>query len=108
MMSYDAVDRTPEHSEPMNAIYKGRCHFVISREGDDIWLEETSREQPRRTLVSADHPDLILNPTEEDLDLAEAFERGEISAFEYPDGHTFPPDREIAKRTPLIRQFTRH
>jgi hypothetical protein len=92
----------------MNAIYKGRCHFVVSRKGDEVWLEETSREKARRPLVSVDDPDLILNPTEEDLDLAEAFERGEISAFEYPDGHTFPPGREIPNRPLRIRQFDRH
>ena len=92
----------------MNAIYKGRCHFVVSREGDEVWLEETGREKARRTLVSVDDLDLILSPTDEDLDLAEAFERGEISAFEYPDGHTFPPGREIANRPPRIRQFDRH
>jgi hypothetical protein len=94
----------------MNAIYNGRCHFVVSREGDAVWLEETRRETTGRTLVSVDDPDLILQPSEEDLDLAEAFERGEVNAFEYPDGHTFPPGREIAtaKRTQRVRRFARH
>jgi hypothetical protein len=36
----------------MKAIYKGRCHFVVSREGDAVWLEETRRETTGRTLVS--------------------------------------------------------
>lgn len=26
------------------------------------------------------------------------FERGDVRAFEYPDGHTFPPGREIPAR----------
>jgi len=109
LMSYDTAGRIAECVEGMNAIYNGRCLFVVSREGDAVWLE-THRERARRTLVSVGHPDLILNPSEEDLDLAEAFERGEVNAFEYPDGHTFPPGREIAtaKRTQRVRRFARH
>jgi hypothetical protein len=84
-----------ERVEAMSAIYKGKCHFVVSREGDAVWLEASRGETTGRTLVSVDDPDLILHPSEEDLDLAEAFERGEVNAFEYPDGHTFPPGREI-------------
>lgn len=94
----------------MSAIYKGKCHFVVSREGDAVWLEASRRETTGRTLVSVDDPDLILHPSEEDLDLAEAFERGEVNAFEYPDGHTFPPGREIApsQRDQRTRRFMRH
>jgi hypothetical protein len=47
--------------------------------------------------VALDDPDLVLAPTPEDLHLAEAFERGEISAFEYVDGPT-----------PGIRRSRRH
>jgi hypothetical protein len=73
MMSYDSGDGIVERVEAMNAIYKGKCHVVASREGDAVWLEETRRETSGRTLVSVDDPDLILHPSEEDLDLAEAF-----------------------------------
>lgn len=53
--------------------------------------------------VSPVDPDLILDPSHEDMDLAEAYERGEIGAFEYLDGHTYPPGLEIGKsrRRPL-------
>jgi hypothetical protein len=44
------------------------------------------------------HRDLLLDPTADDVELAVAFERGEISAFEYQDGHTYPPNREIGSR----------
>jgi hypothetical protein len=33
-----------------------------------------------------------------DLELADVFERGEIGAFEYPDGHTYPPHREVVRQ----------
>ena len=110
LMSYDTAGRIAECVEGMNAIYNGRCHFAVSREGDAVWLEETRRETSGRTLVSVDDPDLILQPSEEDLDLAEAFERGEVNAFEYPDGHTFPPGREIitSQRPERVRRFMRH
>jgi hypothetical protein len=89
----------------MNAIYNGRCHFVVSREGDAVWLEETHSERARRTLVSVGHPDLILNPSEEDLDLAQAFERGEVNAFEYPSAYrTVQRDRCPASSGQFIRQ----
>jgi hypothetical protein len=51
-----------------------------------------------RVDVSVHDPDLLLDPTDDDVELAVAFERGEISAFEYPDGHTYPPNREIGSR----------
>lgn len=49
--------------------------------------------------IPRDHPDLIVDPTGADIDLAAAFERGEISAYEYPDGHTYPPNREIPTKS---------
>lgn len=83
----------------MKAIYKGKCHFVVSRESDAVWIEQLFRANDRshRMRVRLHDPDLILDPTDEDLDLAEAFERGEINAFEYADGHTFPPGRETER-----------
>ena len=57
-----------------------------------MWLDQfpSDNQQVARVHVSPADPDLILDPSEEDLDLAEAYERGEISAFEYVDGHTYP------------------
>jgi hypothetical protein len=96
----------------MKAIYKGKCHFVVSRDADAIWIEQLFRGTDRsdRMLVRLHDPDLILDPTDEDLDLAEAFERGEINAFEYSDGHTFPPGLEIedVRRSKRVRRFSGH
>lgn len=97
----------------MQAIYRGRRWFVVGRDDDGVWLEQLAPGEsgsPRR-LVSAGDPDLILPPTDEDIDLAEAFERGEIEAFEYADGRTYPPGREIHRRrprAPRVRPFVRH
>lgn len=97
----------------MQAIFRGRRHFVVGREDDRIWLEQLAPEEgtPARRLVSANDPDLILGPSDEDLDIADAFESGEIEAYEYADGHTYPPGREIQRRTrptPRVRPFVRH
>jgi hypothetical protein len=96
----------------MKAIYKGKCHFVVSRDTDAIWIEQLFRgiDRSDRMLVRLHDPDLILDPIDEDLDLAEAFERGEINAFEYADGHTFPPGLEIesVRRSRHVRRFSGH
>jgi len=42
------------------------------------------------------------------LHLAEAFEHGEIGAFEYPDGHTYPPNHEIPRQTTPNDSTTLH
>ena len=76
------------------AIFEGRRHVVVSRTADGLELEDIGPNR-RRTHVRHDHPDLIVDPTLEDLDLAEGFERGEVGAFEYADGHTYPPNQEI-------------
>jgi len=59
-------------------------------------------------LVAGGDADLILAPTAEDLHLAEAFEQGEISAFEYADGHTYPPNREIVRSPDLVAARRMH
>lgn len=96
----------------MKAIYKGKCHYVVSRDADTIWIKQLFRGTDRSDSVPVrlHDPDLILDPTDEDLDLAEAFERGEINAFEYPDGHTFPPGLEIegVRRSRHVRRFSGH
>lgn len=81
----------------MQAIYRGRRHFVVEQTQDGVWLEQLAQPGstlPKRHVLVLD-PDLLIDPTAEDLDLADAYERGEISAFEYPDGRTYPPGREI-------------
>lgn len=80
----------------MNAIYRGRRYSVVSAGADAVTLDSIN-PPGSRVDVSMDDPNLIFEPTTEDLSLAGAFERREIEAFEYPDGHTYPPDREIPK-----------
>jgi hypothetical protein len=81
----------------MTAIYRGHRYTVVATRTDVVTLESLATPGPR-VEVSVQDPDLMLDPTEEDLSLGEAFERGEIGAFEYPDGHTYPPNQEIPKR----------
>ncbi len=45
--------------------------------------------------MSVSDRDLLLNPTHYDQQLPAAYERGEIGAFEYHNGHTYRPNREI-------------
>ncbi len=92
----------------MKAIYQGRRHFVVSRTESGVWLEQLAPHgsSSPRVHVSADDADLILQPTDEDMDIADAYECGEISAYEYADGRTYPPGREIGRRRrPRIIQF---
>lgn len=63
----------------MKAIFQGRWHFVVGWIDGGVWIEQVV-------------------PADEDMDLADAYECGEISEFEYPDGHTYPPGREIGRR----------
>ena len=83
----------------MKAVFRGRRHAVVGRTNSGVWLEPlVSKDAPsNRVYVSPSDADLILDPSDEDIDLAEAFERGEINAFEYLDGHTYPPDLEIVR-----------
>jgi hypothetical protein len=84
----------------MLAIFRGRRFVVTGWSAKGIWLEPLVPQAMReRRFVGFADSDLIAKPDAEDLDLAVLFERGEIRAFEYPDGHTFPPGREIAART---------
>lgn len=78
----------------MKAIFRGRRYIVVSPATESVWIERLAPNSERIQVALGD-PDLIVDPTREDLDLADAFERGEIGAFEYPDGHTYPPGREI-------------
>lgn len=89
----------------MTVIYRGRRYLVPDLAVTGMGLELTMEgDPPTLVRVEVDDPDLIMLPSVEDLHLAEAFERGEISAFEYPDGHTYPANLEIAqppkRRTP--------
>jgi len=91
----------------MIAIYRGHRYVVVSSSNEGVSL--TSFTSPTlRVHVSVDDPDLIFEPTCEDLHLAEAFERGEVGAFEYPDGHTYPPNQEIARWFRGRREFRVH
>ena len=82
----DELDGTD--AVPLVAIYRGRRYYLItSAPVDRMWLESMDGVAIRVQVAAGDR-DLILNPTEDDLHLAAAYERGEISAFEYPDGHT--------------------
>ena len=81
----------------MMAIYRGHRYYVVSSSDEGVSLNSIASPTVR-VQVSVDDPDLIFQPTNEDLHLAEAFERGEIGAFEYPDGHTYPANQEIPRR----------
>lgn len=81
----------------MMAIFRGRRYKIGSQCADGIWLELLG-QTAQRIHVALSDVDLMVNPTTDHLGLAEAFERGEIGAFEYPDGHTCPPGREIPRR----------
>lgn len=83
----------------MRAIFRGRRDLALGHDGAAVWLGLSDQQQPHEGMrVPLDDPDLIVDPTDEDLEL-EAFERGEINAFEYPDGHTYPRNREIQRLT---------
>ncbi len=81
----------------MIAIYEGRRHFVLEWSAAGFVLAALSGTTERLTVAPA-HPDLILHPSNDDIDMACAFERGEIGAFEYGDGHTYPPGHETTQR----------
>jgi hypothetical protein len=83
----------------MTVIFRGRRYSAAGHEvRAGVRLELMIGGDPATlVLVAGGDTDLILSPTAEDLHLAEAFERGEISAFEYADGHTYPPNREIIR-----------
>lgn len=74
----------------MRAAFEGRCYFVADRTASGVWLTADGGSGHRQHVSMVDR-DLILDPSDEDLALAAAYERGEISAFEYADGHTYPP-----------------
>jgi hypothetical protein len=64
---------------------------------------------PGNTIhVSFEDRDLIFEPTADDLQLAEAFERGEIEAFEYPISYDVADEHSLNKmatRTRLAARF---
>lgn len=84
----------------MIAIYRGRRFSVVSADSDTVTLDPINPADTRIHVLMVDR-DLLLKPEEVDLEMAEAFERGEIEAFEYPDGHTYPPGREITPQRAL-------
>jgi hypothetical protein len=76
-------------------IFQGRRYRLISQSAQSVWVAPRGTRQ-RPIVVARTNPDLIMEPTADDLELAEGFERGDIGAFEYADGHTYPPHREIS------------
>jgi hypothetical protein len=88
----------------VQAIFRGRLFIVTESSAKGIWLERSVNQRTRQRLfVTFADPDLIEKPGAEDLDLAEMFERGDVRAFEYADGHTFPPGQEIRPRRSGLR-----
>ena len=82
----------------MQVIFRG-CRFEVTAcSANGMWLERFDRQFCERRFVALADPDLIAKPDAEDLELADMFERGDVRAFEYPDGHTFPPGQEIPPR----------
>ena len=96
----------------MMTILRGRRHAVVAWTDTGIWLEPVVSEDPsaNRVRVAPADPDLILEPSGEDLHIADAYERGEINAFEYADGRTYPPGREVVppRRSRMIDSTRRH
>ena len=85
------------------AIFRGRRWHIISQSAENVLLKPLSG--PASIIcIAVGHADLIVEPTSEDLHLADAYERGEIGAFEYADGHTYPPDREIPTAQHRLRR----
>lgn len=82
----------------MPAIYRGRRYTIVTTDAVTVTLDSL-HPAGTRIQVFLDDSDLLLGPAAEDLQLAKAYERGDIEAFEYPDGHTYPPNREIARKT---------
>ena len=84
-------------------IFRGRRYTLASVGRDTVSIAPLAPRDGITTplVVVCDDRDLILLPTCEDLEIAEAFERGEISVFEYADGRTYPPQREIRRNGAL-------
>jgi hypothetical protein len=77
-------------------IYQGRRYRLVAE--DEGGVSVAALTHPSAVIrVPSTHADLILDPQDDDLHMADAYERGEIDAFEYPDGHTFPPHKEIGR-----------
>lgn len=87
----------------MTAIFRGRRYRVISQTETTVCLELVAASGTGIDVPKED-PDLLLHPTADDLHVSEAFERGEIEAFEYADGRTYPPGREIPQRRRRVAQ----
>lgn len=95
----------------MQAIFRGRRYVVTGRTSEGIWLERfAGATVSERHFVTFLDRDLIVRPSVDDLDLAAMFERGDVGAFEYADGHTFPPGNEIPPRMSRLspRRFPVH
>lgn len=91
--------REGSESQSMVAIFRGRTARVVATSQFAVVLELRT-DAKERIEIAIDDRDLILDPTPDDLALSEMFERGDVGAFEYPDGHTFPPNREIRQMKP--------
>ena len=85
----------------MNVIFQGRRCRVVSCTAEGVLLKPRV-DDGTRIQVRTSHPDLVLAPTAVDMVLAAAFERGDVGAFEYADGRTYPPNREISR--PIAQQ----
>lgn len=81
----------------MQVIYRGRRHLVVKPAGTSLWLKPLAPPGGRPVRVACGHPNLILEPTAEDIEFATAYERGEVRAFEYEDGRTYPPGHEVGR-----------
>ena len=83
---------------------------MVQRTDDGVWIQESADDAPSgRHLVSSSDPDLILDPTDEDLDLAAAFERGEIGVFEsFASVGCEPIELRDAGRTRQPSLLTKH
>jgi hypothetical protein len=58
-------------------IFQGRRYRLISQSAQSVWVAPRGTRQ-RPIVVARTNPDLIMEPTADDLELAEGFERGDI------------------------------
>lgn len=101
------VCRDTSDGNDMHVIFRGQRARVV-RKTDVAVVVELGTGTNDTIAVAIDDRDLLLDPSPDDFALAQMFERGDIGAFEYPDGHTYPPDREIPRQTDRPRRSKIH
>ena len=76
----------------------------------ELLLFTNPGERVNRPTFGSGLMQLVFAPNSDGLAAGYGLERGDVSAFEYLDGHTFPPGREIQPQRPRrrVHPFPRH